>query len=94
MQPFLCRYNRFTQSYLVNYHYYEFVAELELITILYTYYNTLDEQLILYELQNNGIDLQLQDLQAIIIMIESGKQQFSPHMKSQSFKVLDFTIKM
>ena len=92
MQPFLYRYNRFTNSYLINYQDYEFEVEPELFTILQTYYSSIDIRSTLYRLFNKQIFLSELELIDIIHMVEQGNTTKEYFLRSRTFLVLDFKI--
>ena len=92
MNTLLYRYNRFTRSYLVNYHNYEFEVEPELFTIIQTYYTTNDISNTMQEAHNHNIELSENDLLDIINMIESGKANYNPFLQVRTYKILDLKV--
>ena len=94
MSGLLYRYNRFTKSYLINYHDFEFEVEPELFTIISTYYQTKNYNIALDQLRISGIELLQDELQDIIAMVEKGKTNHSSvtFLRSRTFKILDFKI--
>ena len=92
MLPFTYRHNRFSQSYLVNFNNYEFEAEPDLFHILTVYYTHQDYDRIYQELSAKGIFIGQENLEEIITSIEQSSHQFSPELRSRTFKVLDFSL--
>ena len=92
MLPFSYRYNRFSQSYLINFNNYEFEAEPDLFEILTSYYKYKDYDLATQELSKKNIFINQDNLQELITTIEQSRHQFSPELRSRTFKVLDFSF--
>lgn len=92
MNELLYRYNRFTQSYLINYQNYEFETDPELFTIIQTYYDTNNSMLTLKKLQAKNIHLSQDDLHGIIKMIEEEKDDKESFLRARTYKIVDFKI--
>ncbi len=90
MNEILYRYNRFSNSYLVNYQNFEFEVDSELFSIINTYYNCKSVNIALSALQSKGIVLSKEDLLDIITNLESEKSDNEILLRSRTFKVIDF----
>ena len=90
MYTLLYRYNRFTQSYLINYQDFEFEAEPELFTVLQTYYSTHNIPFTLQQLSTKQIYLSESELIDIIHMVEQGHAAKENYLRSRTFQVIDF----
>ena len=92
MLPFTYRYNRFSQSYLINFNNYEFEAEPDLFNILEAYYTYQDYAVTYAELSKLGIFISQDNLFEIITTIEQSSHNHSPKLRSRTFKVMDFRL--
>ncbi len=92
MQGFSYRYNRFSQSYLINYNDFEFEAGPDLFIVLDTYYRTQDYTKTVNELQTKGIESTQEEIQELIGTIEEQTVTQQDEVRSRTFQVLDFKI--
>jgi hypothetical protein len=89
MDSFYYRYNRFTQSYLINYNNNDFEADPELYTILQTYHEYLDHDKTISELTQKEITISKEDLTDILTLIQP-EPSLTKNIRSRTFKLFDF----
>jgi hypothetical protein len=89
MDSFYYRYNRFTQSFLINYNNNDFEADPELFTIIQTYHKYLDNDKTISELKKKEIALSKEDLINILTMIQL-ESSLTKDIRSHTFKLFNF----
>ena len=92
MPAFSYRYNRFSQSYLINYRNYEFEADPELFTIVYIYYQVMNIDSALNNLNEKDITISREDLIELISMIEFQSADHGPLRQRRTYKLIDFSF--